>query len=298
VCPIGEGDQVIASPSPALLRRWIALNLRQLRKDAGKDRSEVMERLGLSRAQVGHLETGTRLPSPAVLEILLGFYGKPERLDDFRRLVAAARTGRNWWEKLAGAVPKWFDLYLGLESGAAELLSFAAVLVPGLLQTKEYAEATIRADLDLTAQDIRQRVELRCGRQEIFERVDDPVRLWVVLDESVLHRHRGSTHIMRGQLEHLLTMSERPRINIQVLPLDAGAHTAEQGGTFTMLKFPPEMLGDPGLVYHELMTTGVYLEDPEDIAAYERTWGQLLSMADTPENSRVKIHQALEEVRT
>ncbi|RKT86387.1 Helix-turn-helix domain-containing protein [Saccharopolyspora antimicrobica] len=284
---------MVATGSPALLKRWIAFNLRQLRKEAGRDRSEVMERLGMSRAQVGHLETAERLPSKPVLEILLGFYGVSERLPDFLRIVEAARKGKNWWEKFSEAVPAWFNLYLGLETGVAELASFDALLVPGLLQTPRYAEAVIRADRDLSDTDVRQRVELRSGRQHILERQDDPVHLWVVLDESVLTRLRGSAEIMCEQLEHLLTMSQRPRVDIQILKQDAGAHMAQQGGTFSLMTFPPEMVGDPGVVYHELMTTGLYLEDPRDIAVYRHEWGHLQAIAATPEESRAIIQQAL-----
>lgn len=284
------------SSSPALLRRWIGLNLRQLRKEAGKERAEVMNRLGLSRAQVGHLETAERLPSKPVLEILLDFYGKPERLPDFQRIVEAARKGRNWWDKLSGAVPPWFDLFLGLESGAAELSSFDAFLVTGLLQTRDYAEAVIRADSDLTDEEIQQRAELRLARQRVLERDADPVRLWTVLDESVLYRKRGDSTVMREQLAHLLEAVERPRIDVQVLPLDAGAHTAQQGGTFTVMKFPTDMVGDPGVVYQELVSTGLYIEQPDEIKLYERALTRVHALAATPEESRRIIQRAMKEV--
>ncbi|GAA2798485.1 helix-turn-helix transcriptional regulator [Saccharopolyspora taberi] len=287
---------MVATSSSASLRRWIGLNLRQLRKEAGKQRSEVMERLGLSRAQVGHLETAERLPSKPVLEILLDFYGVPERLPDFLRIVEAARKAKNWWAELADAVPPWFDLFLGYESGAAELSSFDALLVRGLLQTRAYAEAVIRADPELTDDDVQQRVELRMGRQRILDREDDPVRLWTVLDEAVLYRKRGDSAVMREQLAHLLEMSERPRIDIQVLPLDAGAHTAQQGGTFTLMKFPPDMKNDPGVAYVELVNTGLYIEDPEEIALYERTLRRVHALAATPEDSRGIIQRAMKEV--
>ena len=180
--------------SPHRLKRWIALNLRQLRKDAGLGRPEVAKRLGVSRTAVGHLESARNLPSQATLEILLGYYGVPERLTDFAALVEAARKGKNWWNHLADAVPEWFDEYLGFEAGAAELRVFETYVMPGLLQTEDYARAVVRADRSLTENEIEQRVQLRIGRQDILDRDDgdeDVVRLWVVLDESVLYRRRG-----------------------------------------------------------------------------------------------------------
>ena len=154
--------------SPHRLKRWIALNLKQLRKDAGLSRPDVAKRLGVSRAAVGHLESTRNLPSQATLEILLGYYGVPDRLEDFAALVEAARKGKNWWNHLAGAVPPWFDEYLGLEAGAAELRIFDAYLVSGLLQTEDYARAVVRADRGLTEEEIKQRVQLRAERQGIL----------------------------------------------------------------------------------------------------------------------------------
>ncbi|WP_181188201.1 helix-turn-helix domain-containing protein [Actinopolyspora mortivallis] len=280
---------------PALLKRWIGLNLRQLRQEAGKERSEVMQRLGLSRAQVGHLETGERLPSKPVLEILLDFYGKPDRLPDFLRIVEAARKGKNWWDRLSGAVPPWFDLFLGLEAGAAEVFSFDPYVVPGLLQTPAYAEAVIRADPELTDEQVQQRVELRLGRQNILDRNEDPVRLWAIIDESVLHRPRGDTEVMTEQLNHLIKLCERPRIDLQILPLKAGAHLAQSGG-FQILKFPSEMAGDPGVVYLEGLVEGRYYEKPDEVALYERALTRLRVQAANQEDSQAMLRQAAQEV--
>lgn len=289
---------MVTSSSPAVLKRWIALELRRLRKSAEYKQKDAAARLGRSQQHIGYLESGRNLPSPSDLEILLGLYGMQDRNDFMRELLLAAKKGKNWWASLSGAVPKWFDLFLGLEAGAAELSSFDALLVTGLLQTRGYAEAVIRADTDLSDDEVQQRVDLRMGRQWVLDREDEPVRLWTVLDEAVLYRQRGSDSAMREQLEHLLLMSERPRIDIQVLPLNAGAHGAQQGGTFTVMRFPPDMLGDPGVVYHELPSTGYYFETPEEIALYERILSRVHALAATPEESRRIIQQAMKEVRT
>ncbi|MFC7344989.1 helix-turn-helix domain-containing protein, partial [Saccharopolyspora griseoalba] len=274
---------MVESSSPALLRRWIALNLKQLRQEAGKDRSEVMQRLDLSRAQVGHLETATRLPSRPVLEILLDFYGKPDRLPDFLRIVEAAKKGKNWWDQLSGAVPPWFDLYLGLESGAAEISTFEAYLIPGLLQTRDYAEAVVRGDPDFTDEEVQRIVDVRMRRQRILDRDADPVRLWALIDELVLYRERGNSQVMAEQIDHLIKLSERRRIDLQILPRKAGAHLAQQGGSFSLLKFPTDWVGDPGVVYEEVLLGGRYHEDPEEIALYDRAITRLQALAETQE---------------
>ncbi|MGH3504435.1 MAG: helix-turn-helix domain-containing protein [Nocardioidaceae bacterium] len=286
----------VASNSPALLRRWIALNLKQLRKAAGRSQPDAAKRLGVSRATVTHLESARNLPAQPTLEILLGYYGVPERLDDFVRVVEAAKKGRNWWAHLSESVPPWLNLFLGLESGAAELRLFDNYLVPGILQTPAYAEATVRADPDLTEDQVRERVELRTGRQHILTRTDEPVRLWAVLDESVLRRPRGAPAVMTEQIDHLLQLSERPRIDVQVLPMDAGAHVAQQG-SFQVLKFPNEFVGDPGIVYLELLAEGRYHEEPDEIDAYELALTRLQVLAASPEDSRAIMQQARKEVK-
>lgn len=285
---------MVTESSPAVLKRWIGLELRRLRVAAGKGRPEVAQRLRQSRTAVGHLETARSMPSAAVLEILLGFYGVPERLPGFLDLVDAARRGRNWWEHLAGAVPPWFDLFLGLEAGAAQLASFDTYLVPGLLQTPDYARAVMHADPDLAQPQIEQRVTLRLGRQQILDREQDPVELVVVLDESVLYRQRGDRTVMAQQLQHLVAMSQRPGIELQVLRSTAGAHIAQQG-SFQLMRFPPEMIGDPGMVYLELLIEGRYYDDADDVAIYERALSRLRAHAATPEDSRTIVEHAATE---
>lgn len=287
--------------SPHRLKRWIALNLRQLRKDVGLGRPEVAKRLGVSRTAVGHLESARNLPSHATLEILLNYYGVPERLADFAALVDAARKGKNWWNHLAGAVPPWFDEYLGFETGAAELRVFETYVMPGLFQTEDYARAVVRADRSLSENEINQRVQLRIERQDILDRADsgnaddDAVRLWVVLDESVLYRRRGSLEVMAEQLAHLVKVAEWPRITVQVLPLDAGEHEAQQG-SFQVITFPAEFVGDPGVAYLDELPEGHYHEDPGDVAKYERAFTSLQVMAAPPEDSRKLIQKALKEI--
>ena len=145
-----------------------------------------------------------------------------------------------------------------------------------------------------TDDEVRLRVELRLGRQRILDRADDPVRLWVVLDESVLHRRRGTPQVMAEQLEHLLAMSRRPRIDLQVLPLTAGAHVAQEG-SFQILKFPAEMVGDPGVVYLEGLVEGSYHEAPEKVAAYELAMTRLRVLAADQEQSRSILQRAATE---
>lgn len=286
----------LRSGSPALFKRTIALSLQRWRKEAGLAQKDAAKRLDRTPQHISNLESGERLPSAADLELLLVLYEKPDRITFMRELLSAAKRARNWWTALSGAIPKWFDLYLGLESGASELSTFETVLVPGLLQTREYAEAVIRGNPNLTDSQVAQLVDLRLGRQQILDREDDPVHLWAVLDESVLYRQYGGAITMHGQLQRLLELSERPRIDIQVLPYTAGATVAQQGGSFVVMTFPTAMENDPGLVYLELLTGGQYLEDSEEIVEYRRALTRLHALASDQRGSREIIKQAMKEV--
>lgn len=287
--------QALRSGSPALFKRSISLSLKSWRQEAGLHQKDAAKRLDRTNQHISNLESG-RLPTTGDLELLLQLYGKADRIPFMRELLNAARKAKNWWTALSGATPGWFDLFLGLESGAAELSSFDTVVVPGLLQTRDYAHAVIAGNPDLSDEEIYQLVELRMGRQQILDRETDPVHLWTVLDESVLYRQRGTAGVMRAQLKHLLDVSEQPRIDVQVLPYDAGANPASDCGMFILMRFPPEMEGDPGLAYLELLTGGQYVEKPEEVLQYERALTRLHALAADQKRSRGIIRRAMKEV--
>jgi transcriptional regulator with XRE-family HTH domain len=286
----------LRSGSPALFRRAIALSLTRWRQDAGLTQKDASGALQRTIQHVSNLESGNRSASAGDLELLLRLYGKADRITFMRQVLAAGKRARNWWTQFSGAVPEWFDLFLGLEGGAVELSSFDTVVVPGLLQRHEYARAVIRGNTDLTDEQIEQRVELRLGRQQVLSREDDPPSFWTVIDESALYRVRGDAGVMNRQLKNLLEMSERPRIDIQILPLDAGSTPAQDTGSFKIMKFPVAMENDPGVVYIELLTGGKYLEKPEEIAAYDRALSRLRALAADQKTSRAIIKKALKEV--
>jgi transcriptional regulator with XRE-family HTH domain len=286
----------LRSGSPALFKRTIALSLKKWRLEAKLPQKDAAKRLDRTVQHISNLESG-QLPTAADLELLLGLYGKADRIPFMRELLSAARKAKNWWTAMSGVTPKWFDLYLGLESGAKELFMYNTIVVPGLLQTREYAMAVLRGNPDLNEEQVAQGADLRVGRQQILDREPEPVRFWTVLDESVLYRKRGDAAVMRGQLEHLIEMSKRPRVDIQILPLDAGPTVALDGGNFLVMRFPPEMEGDPGLVHLELLTGGHYVEKPDEIAQYQRALTRLHAMAANQKASRGMIERAMKEVK-
>jgi transcriptional regulator with XRE-family HTH domain len=281
--------------SAALFARIIQLSMRKWREEAGYTQKDAAKRLDRTVQHISNLET-KRLPGQSDMEVLLLFYAKDERIPFMCELLRAARKKANWWKAFSGAVPEWFDLFLALESGATEISSYDAMVVPGLLQVTPYARAIMRGNPDLEDEEVERRVDLRGNRQrEILHRTTPP-HVWTVLDEAALRRTRGDKGTMLRQYKHLLEISDMPRLDIQVLPLNAGAVRADGGGTFTLMKFPPEMLTDQGVVYLELLTNGLFIEDPKKIVDYGLEMARLRARAADQKTSRDIINKVMKEV--
>jgi len=286
---------VVAS-SPTALKRWIAIELRRLREEAGHDRSAAAKRIGKASTVVAHIETGRNLPAPADLEVLLNWYRRPERVPFFLELIRSAKRGRDWWIEFTDAVPEWFELYLGLESAAARISSYDALWVPGYFQTREYAEALYRASVQpMTDEELAKAVELRTARQNILDQ-DDPPQIWCVLDENALLRQVGGPDVMTAQLDRLSKLAEQPHIEIQILPHSAGAHAGAEG-TFALLDYPAEFEGDPGTAYIDTLPHGLYYERPDQVTHYRRVFERLQVQAEKPENTLGLIKAAKEKHR-
>lgn len=280
---------MVATASPTVLKRYVALELRKLREGAGITRAQSAEHLHCVVSAITHLEIMRNLPRPLELRALLELYGVPERTDDFQQLVTAARKGKDWWEPFGDAAPKWLDLLLGMEASAAQIDSYDAMTIPGLFQTHRYARALVRSgEPELPDADVEARVELRLARQQVLTREPEPPTVWTVLDESALLRTTGDEKVMREQMTQLLKLGDLPNVTIQVLPLAAGMHPG-MNGTFMVLTFPPELAGDPGVAYTESRIGGIYYEDAAEIMRYRDTMTRVQLTARSPEESREVI---------
>jgi Domain of unknown function (DUF5753) len=205
-----------------------------------------------------------------------------DRIDWYLSLHDHAKA-KGWWDGNQ-AIPEWFATYIGLEWGATEIRSWDLGYVPGLLQTRAYAEAVLRCGNGTDDGDdtLPQRLELRTSRQQALHRADHPLALHAVIDESVLHRTIGGPDVMREQLLQLTKMARQPQITIQVLPFTAGA-TQGQNGSFKWLGFPrPD---DLGVVYLENLKGGVYLEDDDEIGLFTDEFERLSAVALTARRS-------------
>jgi transcriptional regulator with XRE-family HTH domain len=276
-------------------RRWLAFELARLRRESGLDQKDVAKALRCTVGKVSYYETAER---PVVLrdldEVLLPLYQVPE--DRWPVYLKAAKDSRQkgWWESYSSdAMPSWLSLYVGLEQGAAQLRSYEAQLIPGLLQTVDYTTAVVRrGTAELTKDQISRRIEVRAARKAILTREPDPLRLWVVLDEAVLRRVVGNRAVMLDQLNHLIDAADYAKITVQVLPFEHGAHPGMHG-PFAILGFP--WPNDPGVVYMEHRAGAFYLEEPLDIDAHTVAFEHLCAHALPPDESVTMIRDVAKE---
>ena len=181
-------------------------------------------------------------------------------------------------------MPHWFEPYVGLEEAAVSIRCYEIQFVPGLLQTADYARAVAMLGHPAgPAEEINRRVSLRMARQSVLVRAN-PTHLWVVLDEAALLRPIGRPDVMRGQLKHLVEISERPNVTVQLIPLKTGGHAAA-GGPFSILRFGEPDL--PDVVYLEQLTSALYLDKRETVDLYLAVMESLCVEA-LPTSSSVK----------
>jgi transcriptional regulator with XRE-family HTH domain len=275
--------------SPTLRGRRLALELMRRREAAGLSREEAARQLEWSTSTIFRIETGRSRPQPGNVRVLLDLYGVTGAERD--GLIQLARESRQpgWWHSFRDVLPNPYEVYIGLESGAASIRNFEPVVMPGLLQTEEYARKTLRGGpRELDQDDVERRVQVRMERQRILAKQDRP-RLWVVIDEAVIRRVIGGPHVMREQLLHLVESAEQGKTTLQVVPFSAGAH-AGTTGPFVILDFPEHT--DPAVVYVETLAGDIYLEEPADVTRYTIAFDRLLAAALHPDESVRLVEQA------
>jgi transcriptional regulator with XRE-family HTH domain len=254
-----------AGVSPTLRARRLAIELSSRREAAGLSREEAARRLEWSTSTVFRIETGRSRPQPRSVRDLLDLYGVTGTERD--GLIQLARDARQpgWWHSFRDVLPNPYEVYIGLETGAVSIRNFEPLIIPGLLQTADYARAMIRGGpRELDREEIERRVEVRMSRQQILLHDNRP-RLWAVIDEAAIRRVVGGSTVMAAQLRHLAEAAEHGRTTLQVVPFGAGAH-AGAGGPFVILELPGP--AEPDLVYVETLAGDIYLEERTDVNRY------------------------------
>ncbi|MFD7132124.1 helix-turn-helix domain-containing protein [Streptomyces sp. NPDC059894] len=258
--------------------------LRRLREARGITREAAGYSIRASESKISRMELGRVSFKTRDVEDLLTLYGIT---DDSERqaLVSLAREANvaGWWHSYSDVLPNWFPTYVGLEGAASLIRAYEVQFVHGLLQTEAYAHAVVRRGMKgASVADIDRRVALRLERQKYLVAENAP-DVHIVLDEAALRRPYGDREVMRGQLQHLIDVSERPNVRLQIMPFGFGGHSGESGA-FTILSFPESDLSD--VVYLEQLTSALYLDKREDVAQYEQALKELQQDSPGPGESR------------
>lgn len=280
---------------PNLHRRRLGLELRALRESKGLSLTDAAEHLGISKSALSKIENGKQRVPPLTLPGYFEAYGctGTQRAARIKQIATMASSGTrsNLLDKYQDVALGSFAQYLNMEYLASKSDTFAWV-IPGLLQTPEYARAMVeRSHRWRSKQQVTDLVELRMARQEVLTG-DNPLRLWCVLDEAALRRQVGGGQVMRDQLRKLIELpEENPHIAIQVLPFSAGAH-AGTDGPFNVLHFP----AGPPVVVVEPMTTALYLEVEEDVDRYMTAYNHLRAESLDADQSRQFINKLIKDI--
>ena len=297
ITPQSEGfpgvRNMIASSGggPTALRILLGAQLRRLRETKQITLEDAGYVIRASGSKMSRLETGRVGFKSRDIADLLTLYGVTDEQERtaVHELARQASTA-GWWHDYADVTPTWFEPYVGLEEAATSIRSYEIQFVPGLLQTADYArEVALLGHPTGSAEEIDRRVSLRMARQAVLTR-PSPAHLWVVLDEAALRRPLGGADVMRGQLRHLIEVSARPNVSLQLVPLELGGHAAA-GGPFSILRFGERDL--PDLVYLEQLTSALYLDKRETVDHYlvvmDRLCVAALSTSDSVDAIRARL---------
>lgn len=282
---------------PTVQGRNLGAQLRRLRDEAGVSADAAADRLECSRAKISRIETGHVPVRIRDVRDLLDLYGvTDETLSSHLEGLAKGSTAPGWWWTYDDTLPPAYADYLDLERKASEVYAWQAVLIPGLLQTSDYARAITSVNpAAAKPESVETFVKVRHERQAKFwsapEPGDEPTRLSVVLWEPVIMAPMGSRETMRAQVKALIERSEDPRVNLQVLPLSVGAH-AGVSGSFVMLRFPSKL--DNNVVYCENLTSTLFMEKTADTDGYRQSFELLTSAAEGPAETRIRLKRALD----
>lgn len=251
---------------------------------------QVAASLLISQPKISLLENGRRLIKPRDVRDLCGLYGVRDQRRVDHLMQMARESGQQGWWNAYDDIP--YGAYIGLEADAAALRIYEPLVIPGLLQTPAYARAVIAGTIPhATAEQAATRLQVRMRRQDRLRAPGNPLRLWVVLDESALWRVVGGREVMRDQLVHLTHLSARLHITMQVLPHDVGAHPGVSG-QFSLLEFADAT--DGSVVYLERFTSDLYLEKRSDVRRYSDMYAHLQAQALSPGSTRNFIEEAVE----
>lgn len=292
---------IAVTPTGSTLpRRMLARQLRELRENSGVSAEFARQAIGVAKQTLWRMETGqpVRL-NPLFIERLCAVYDARE--DVTRMLLGLAeeslRTG--WWHAYGDAIPKHFDVFIGLAEAATRIISYQTVLLPGLLQTDTYRRVMTTVESPTMAtQEVERRIELFTRRKARLTNADNPLTIEAIMDECVLRRAIGGPAVMADQLDYLAMIGELPNVSVRVVPLGAEAYAGLAVGPFVLLEFPRHptaQLTEPPIVYLQSHTSALYLDKDDEVQQYQQAHADLRCSALDESRSRALIREIAKE---
>jgi transcriptional regulator with XRE-family HTH domain len=276
---------VTTSPSPLVQRRRLRAELRRTRLEAGLTQESVTEEMDWSLSKIIRIETGSVGISTNDLTALLRLYkvSDPQRVAELVALGKVARQ-QSWYSKYRGLVPPIYFQYIEYETSASVIRTYETLVIPGLLQTEEYATEIMRLYRTHPEPEVvKARVEIRMKRQQFLLEREDAPSLFFILDEAVIHRLLGDKKTRHGQLDQLISTAKKPNITIEIVPFSVGLHSG-MGENFSILEFSDP--GDDDIVYFESVRDAIFSQgDAEEISIYRELFGDVRNMSLGPEGS-------------
>lgn len=258
---------------PPLRRRRVAGALRRLRIATGKSMDEVAEATGYDKAKISRTERAEQGITGDTVLTLCAVYGVDKDLSNVLAELARQSRRRGWWHDYSDDISAELADLLELEADADRVDTFTIDLIPGLSQTRAYAEAFMRlGNSGMTEERIRQRVDVRMERQ--VRARDAGTRVWAVIGEAALMYPVGGADVMADQLDHIADMAEARLATVQVLPLSLPGH-ASMGVPWTLFHLRDGAI----FAFLDTLTGALYLEGQTDIDAYQHAWTQLTANA-------------------
>ncbi|MEA3532630.1 helix-turn-helix transcriptional regulator [Nocardia sp. CDC192] len=289
-----------AGSGSTIPRRLLARQLRALRDNARVSSETARKEIGVSQQTFWRMETGQPVKiNRLFIEHLCKIYGTDEKTKAALLALRDEAQNKSWWHAYSDAIPKDFDLFVGLEQAASSLVGYQPTLLPGLLQTTEYRQALIWVERpNISTAYVNLRLELASRRRDRITSRTAPLNLDVIVNEAALRHAVGGAAVMESQLHHLASVGSRPNVSVRIVPIDARTHPGLFVGAFTILEFPPHKtthLTEPPVVYVEGYTGDLYLEKGEEVAQYRKAFSDIERSALSREQSRNLFLEIAEE---
>lgn len=277
--------------TPTVRLRRLAAELRRLRAASEMSREAVGEKTGINGVTLYRIETARTRPQGRTLAALLKLYGVKAAQRDYLTTLCRDAATQGWLRPYSG-MPEGYSAYISFEDEALSITNYEAMLIPGLLQTEEYATSLIQGLLPTaTPSAVQDCVTVRMERKRVLTK-PEPLKFWAIVDEAALRRVVGGAAVMRAQLAALLEAADAPNITVQVIPFGVGAHPGMLG-SLVVMEFPDPM--DTDLILIDGMADDQFLESDDHVRKYTTILDVLRAVALSPGDSASLIAQLSRE---